>query len=427
MVVSQSLNMIGPTLDMIWVGQLGSAAIAGVGVAGMAVMMISSLLMGLGMGARAIIARYIGAGDSEGANHAAQQAFIVAGMFALIITPTGMLLAEPILILMGLEADVVAQGAAYMRVMLISEAILSFRMISEGIMQASGDTVKPMAMAVITRIIQVSLCPLFIFGIWLFPQFGVRGAAVADIFGQSIGLIFGLWVLITGRTRLRLSMKKFNFDPVMIWRMVKIGIPASVMGMQRSLGNLILMWIVVPFGTVAVAAHTLCQRIEMFILMPGLGLGMGSGVLIGQNLGAGRPERAEKSGWLAATVVEVFMICCSISILIWAEEIIGIFSPEPDVLVMGSLFMRIAAVGFFVFAFEPVFMNCLTGAGDTIPPMLATLLSFWVLQIPLAYYLPRITDWGVQGVRWGMAIGSIGNALSLAIYFKIGRWKRKKV
>ncbi|MFC1900314.1 MATE family efflux transporter [Chloroflexota bacterium] len=427
MLVSQSLNMIGPTLDMIWVGRLGSASIAGVGVAAMAVMLINSLLMGLQMGARAMVARAIGAGDKEAASHAAQQAFVVAGGFALVIVPLGMFLAEPILVIMGLEADVIAEGAAYMRLMFIAAAGMSFRMIVDGIMQASGDSVTPMRIAVVFRIVQATICPLLIFGVWIFPDMGVRGAAVAEIIGQVVALSIGIRALFGGHTRLRLTVKDFHLDPGIIWRIVKIGIPASIMGMQRSLGNLVLVKIIVPFGTVAVAAHTLCQRMEMFILMPAMGIGMGSGVLAGQNMGAAKPDRAEKSVWIAAGVVEGLMVCSSICILLWAEHLIGIFGPEPEVRALGAQFLRIATAGFVVFGFEPVLMHSLSGVGDTLPPMLATVISFWVLIIPLGYFLPQITDLGVHGVRWAMAIGMIAIALSLVAYFKLGRWKRKKV
>ncbi len=427
MLISQSLNMIGPTLDMIWVGRLGSASIAGVGVSAMAVMLINSLLMGLQMGARAMVARAIGAGDTGAASHAARQAFVVAGCFALVVVPVGMLLAEPILVLMGLEADVVTEGAAYMRLMFIAAAGMSFRSIVDGIMQASGDSVTPMRIAVVFRILQASLCPLLIFGVWIFPDLGVRGAAVAEITSQVIALTIGIRALFGGHTRLRLTIKDFNIDLRMIWRIVKIGIPASIMGMQRSLGNLVLVKIIVPFGTIAVATHTLCQRIEMFILMPAMGIGMGAGVLAGQNIGAQKPDRAEKSVWIAAGVVEGMMVCGSLCILLWAEQIIGIFGPEPEVRVLGAKFLRIAITGFVFFGFEPVLMHSLSGVGDTLPPMLATVVSFWVIIIPLGYFLPKITDLGVYGVRWGMAIGMIAIALSLVTYFKLGRWKHKRV
>ncbi|MFC2039125.1 MATE family efflux transporter, partial [Chloroflexota bacterium] len=294
MIVSQSLNMVGPTIDMIWVGRLGAASIAGVGVSAMTVMMANSIMMGLGMGARAMVSRAMGAGDIEGAQHAARQAFVVACGYGVVIVPVGIFIAEPLLVAMGLEPDVVAEGAAYMRLMFVGAVFMAFRSIVEGIMQASGDAVTPMRIAVLFRIIQVVLCPFLIFGWWIFPQMGVRGAAAADIFAQIIGLSIGLTILFSGKSRLRLTLRDFSFDLTTIWRIVKIGIPSSVMGMQRSLGNMVLMWIIAPFGTISVAAHTLCQRLEMFILMPGLGLGMGSGVLAGQNLGAGQPDRAEK-------------------------------------------------------------------------------------------------------------------------------------
>jgi putative MATE family efflux protein len=383
--------------------------------------------MGLGMGAKAIIARFIGAGDSAGANHVARQAFVICAGFALIMVPVGMFLAEPILAIFGVEADVIAEGAAYMRIMLVGSVSMVFWMMIEGIMQASGDTQTPMRIAVLFRIVHVVLCPFLIFGWWIFPYLGVSGAAVTNVVSQGLGLVPGFWILFSGRTRLRLTMKNFSLDPSMIWRIVKIGIPATIGGMQRSLGNMIIMWFIVPFGTIAVAAHTICQRVEMFVMMPAMGLGTGAGVLAGQNLGANQPARAEKSGWLAAGVVECFLICFSGAILLWAEQIIGIFGPEPEVVELSATFLRIAVAGFVVFGLEPVMMSCLSGVGDTLPPMLATVLSFWIIQIPLAYFLPQVGNLGVYGVRWGMAIGMMGAAIPLAIYFKMGRWKRKKV
>jgi len=204
MVIGQSFNMIGPTLDMIWVGRLGSASIAGVGVSSMAVMLVNSLMMGLGMGARAMVARNIGVGDYNGANHTAQQSFIIATIFAGCIVPTGILLARPILILMGLETDVVDEGAAYMRVMFVGAVVMTFRMIVESIMQASGGSVTPMWIAFLTRIFQAILCPFLVFGLWIFPDMGVSGAATADVVAQSSGLVVGFVILFTGRTRLKL-------------------------------------------------------------------------------------------------------------------------------------------------------------------------------------------------------------------------------
>ncbi len=419
--------MLGPTIDMIWVGRLGAAAIAGVGVSGMAVMLLNSMMMSLNMGSRAMIARFIGSGDIEGANHVARQSFVIVAAFAVILVPIGIFLAEPILILMGLEPDVVAEGAAYMRILFVGGAAMAFRMMTEGIMQASGDSITPMWLAVTFRVFHIILCPFLIFGWWFFPHMGVSGAAMTNVLSQSLGLVLGLMVLFRGRTRLQLSLKGFRIDPVIIWRIVRIALPASISGMQRGLGQLVIMWFIVPYGTFAVAAHTLCQRVEMFIMMPGMGLGMGGGVLAGQNLGAGKPDRAGKSVWLALAVVEGFVVFCAAAILLWAESIIGIFGPEPAVVEVGSVFLRIAAAGFFVFSAEPVLMVSLSNVGDTVPPMLATVLGFWMVQVPLAYFLPQLTELGVYGVRWGMVVGMFFSALALVIYFKLGRWKHKRV
>ncbi len=256
---------------------------------------------------------------------------------------------------------------------------------------------------------------------------GVSGAAMTNVLSQSLGTAIGLWILLTGRSRLRLTFSEFYFDSSIIWRLVKIGIPASVSGMERSLSGLVLMRFMVPFGTVAVAGHTLCQRIEMILFVPVMGLGMGAGVLAGQNLGARQPERAVRSGWLAAGLAEGFIVACSLAILLWAESMVRIFSANPDLVALASTFLRIAVAGLSMMGFIGVFMNCISSAGDTLPPMLVGLLGDWVLQIPLAFFLPRVTNLGVYGVRWAIATSMVVGAVIFITYFQMGRWKHKRV
>lgn len=427
LMIGQSLNQIGPTIDMIWVGRLSSAAIAGVGVAGMAIMILNSIMMALGIGARAIISRSTGAGDQSSANHAARQAYVVCFCFALIMVPVGMFFSEAILALFGVEPDVISEGGAYLRILLTGSIMMVLWIMTESVMQASGDSMTPMKIAIFFRLVHIGLCPVLIFGWWIFPEMGVRGAAFTNIITQGLGLVIGFWVLFTGRTRLHLTLKNFSIDPPMIWRIVRIGIPVSIGGMQRSFGDMIIMWLIVPFGTFAVAAHTIGMRVMMFVMMPAIGFGTGAAVLAGQNLGAGQPDRAERSGWLAAGLVQCWLLCFSGIILLWAEELMGIFGPESGVVKLGADFLRIATVGFLFFGLEPVLMSVLSGIGDAIPPMLTTVLNFWVIQIPLSYFLSRFTGFGVYGVRWGMVAGMIGAAVVLAVYFKTGRWKYKNV
>ncbi|MFC2015129.1 MATE family efflux transporter [Chloroflexota bacterium] len=427
MMLGGSFNMMGPTIDMIWVGKLGTAAMAGVGVSGMAVMVVNSLRMGLQTGTRAMIARYVGAGDEEGANHVAQQAFVVSAVFSTLMAAIGIFLAEPILLLLGVEADVVSEGAAYMRILFIGSIGMSFRMMAEGVMQASGDSYSPMKITVIFRLFHVVLCPFLIFGLWIFPRLGVSGAATTNVISQGLGAAIGLWILFTGRTRLQISLKNFRLDGDVIWRMVKVGIPASVAGAERSFANLMLMWFIVPFGTAAVAAQSLAQRIDMFIHMPTMGLGQASGVLAGQNLGGGKPDRAERTSWLAAAMVTGIM--AFVSILIWfgAEYVIRIFNTEPELVKITGNFLRIQIVGYMVFGMVIILMQSLNGVGDTIVPMLTTLITMWGIQVPLAYVLPRTTNLGVYGVRWAIVTSNLARAVIYGTYFKLGRWKRKQV
>ena len=427
MIISESFWAVGITVDMIWVGKLGVASIAGVGVAGIIVMLAMAARWGLSVGSRAMVARFIGAGDEKGANHVAQQAFVISGIYAIVMAAIGVFLAEPILSLMGLEADVVGEGAAYLRIQFVGSAAMSFWMMGEGIMRASGDAVTPMKVIIIARFVHLVLAPFLIFGWWIFPRWGVSGAATANLVGYSLGMALTLWFLFTGRTRLWLTLRDFHLDLNIIWRIVKIGIPASVMGIQRTFGRFVLVWVMTPFGTLAVAAHTLAQRIEIFLYLPGMGMGAAAGVLVGQNLGAAQPKRAEKGGWLAVGLVEGFMLICAVAVLLWAESIIRIFSTETGLVEIASTFIRIEAAGYLVMGFVAVLPMCISGAGDTLPPMLFSLLMIWVVLLPLAFFLPQVTNLGMYGVRWAIVASVVAGAVAYTTYFRLGRWKRKRV
>jgi putative MATE family efflux protein len=427
MVVSNSLMMLGPTIDMVWVGRLGSASVAGVGVAGIAVQLVMAGMMGLTMGMRAMIARFIGQGDVSAANHVARQALVLSAAVAIIMALVGEFFAEPILAVFGLEAEVVAQGAAYMRVMFIGSAAMAFRMMAEAVMQASGDAMTPMTISIVYRLFHVALCPFLIFGWWIFPRMGVVGAATTNVISQSLSVVLGMWVLFSGRSRLRLSLRNFRLDPNIIWRIVKIGFPALISGIQRTFSQFFLMFFMAPFGTIAVAAHSLIQRIEMFLFMPGMAFGNASGVLVGQNLGANQPDRAEKSAWLALGLVEAIMVVCSALLLLWPEATIRIFNSEPDLVNMGGIFIRIAVAGYVVLGLQSVLMQSISGAGDTFPPMIISLVTVWAVQLPMAYFLPKVGDLGAYGVRWAVSSGMIVGSVAYLAYFRLGRWKRKKV
>jgi putative MATE family efflux protein len=427
MIISSLLLNLGPTIDMIWVGKLGSTAIAGVGVSGMVVMVVNGLIMGLFTSLRAMLARFVGAKDEHAASHVTQQAFVIGIAFSLFMAIIGIFLAKPILIMMGVEADVVAEGAAYLRIQFVGVITLALLTVTQTVMQASGDAVTPMKISIAYRFFHIALSPFLIFGWWIFPRLGVSGSAITSVFSQGIGGALGLWVLFTGRTRMRISLSNFRLDGNVIWRMVKIGIPASLNSMERSLANVVLMWFIVPFGTLSVAAHSIMTRVESFIQMPAMGLGQASGVLAGQNLGAGKPERAEKTGWLAAIWFTGVMLIGSVALWFWAEPIVRVFNSEPGLVKITSAFARIQIWSYFAYGFSLVLSQCLNGVGDTMIPLAIALSTMWLVQVPMSYFLPRHTNLGVYGVRWGIVAGIAMRGVISAVYFKLGRWKRKKV
>ena len=427
MMITQALTVLGPTLDMIWVGKLGAASIAGVGVSCMVFQFMSVARMGLQTGTRAIVSRSIGANHEKEANHVAQQYFVINVVFSILMAVIGIFLSRQILILLRLEADVLAEGTAYLRIQLIGMVTMSFQMMGQSLMQASGDAQTPMKIAIGSRILHAVLAPFFIFGWWLFPNLGVSGAALTGVLSQGIAGALGMWMLYTGRTRIHLTLRNFQFDFGMIWRIVKIGIPAMINGTERTSATLLVMWFVVPFGTAAVAAHALMDRLDRFLHMPAMGLGLGAGVLAGQNLGAGKPDRAEKTGWLAAGLFTGAMAVVSAIIWFWPEAIVRLFNTEPELVEVAVYFLRIQIVALMTFGFVQTLMQCLNGVGDTWIPMLNTLITLWGVQMPLAYFLPQVTGLGVYGVRWAMVAAVVARAAVFAIYFKTGRWKRKMV
>jgi putative MATE family efflux protein len=412
---------------MIWVGKLGSVSVAGVGVAGTAIELVTGAMMGLTMGMRALIARFIGAGNIDSANHVAKQALVLTIGYAILLALVGTFFAESILNLFGLAPDVVAAGVAYMRIQLIGAVAMVCRMTAEGVMQASGDTMTPMRIAIVYRLFHVTLCPFLVFGLWLFPRLEIQGAATTNIVSQTLGLSLSFWVLLSGRSRIRLTLRNFHIDPGMIWRIVRIGLPAMVGGIQRTLSNFFLMLFMAPFGTIAVAAHSINLRVEMILFMPGMAFGMASGVLAGQNLGARQPDRAEKGIWMAVGLVQSLMVVLSVVMLVWAEGVISIFNSEPSTVAMGSNFLRIAVVGYFLMGLMFVLMQSLTSTGDTMPMMIMSIGTAWAVTLPLAYFLPRMADLGPLGVRWAMVAGIVVGAVATVIYFRLGRWKTRRV
>jgi len=427
MTVSTTIMMIGPIIDMIWIGKLGSAEIAGVGISSIVVGLINSLIMGLFTGLRALVARFVGAGDKEQANHVAQQAFVIGVAISLLMAVIGELFATNIMKLWDLEAAVVTAGATYMRIELIGTFTMSFGMLASNIMQASGDSQMPMRVTVGERIFHIILCPFLIFGWSFFPQLGVAGAALSGVIAQGLGGAVLLWILFTGRTRLQVNFHNFKFDWGMIWRIAKIGIPSSLGGIHMNIGSMVFMWFIAPFGTLAVAGHNLVSRVDMFVLMPAMGLGTAAGILAAQNLGAGQPGRSGRTAWIAIGWFTALMAVFSVIIWFWAENIVRIFNPEAELIEIASVFLKIQIASYIFNGLIMVMMSVMNTVGDTLIALIIDLTTMWGIRVPLAILLPKIGNLGVYGVRWALVADTVFSAIVFIFYFFSGRWKRKKV
>jgi Na+-driven multidrug efflux pump len=213
----------------------------------------------------------------------------------------------------------------------------------------------------------------------------------------------------------------------MIWRIVRIGVPNSIIGVERTFGRLMLMGIVSPFGTVAVASHSLAQRMEFVFYVPSMALVTASSVLVGQNLGAKLPQRAEKGAWLAGATATSLMLVTAVPVLIWTEYVIRVFNSEPELVRVAATFVRIETAAYVMMGMSTVLQQSIQGAGDTVPPMFVSIASIWVIQIPVAYILSNHTSLGVYGARWAIVAGTLLGLICYLVYFRMGRWKHKRV
>jgi putative MATE family efflux protein len=427
MILSSTLNMLGPTIDLIWVGRLGDDAVAGVGIAGMAVMLMQSLVMGLFVGLQAMIARSIGAGDTKAAVHAARQGLVISTAVSIIMAVVGWLFAESILNMVGASPEVIKIGGPYLRIMLIAAVTMSFQWMANATMVASGDTIRPLWISAAFRAFHVALCPFLVFGWWIFPELGVNGAAWTNVLSMGVGAVIGLWFLFSGKTRLRLSLSGFRLDFRTMWQMIKIGIPASISSVDRTLIGFVLITLVTAFGTLSVAAHTIGQRVDMFFLMPVMAFGQAAGILAAQNLGAHQPERAIRTAWLAAGYFSALMVFIVAALWFWAEYVTGIFTNEPELIALGSTYIRIQLVGYLVFSLVMVTWQTLNIVGDTVVVMIISLITNWGIGLPLAIFLPKVSNLGVKGIWWAMVIVLVIRAVIYTVYFMMGRWVRKKI
>ena len=425
--VEASLNVVDQLADLVWAGRLGSRAIAGLGVAQTYTQLVMMLRHGMDLAIRAMISRAVGAGDLRLANHAALQGLTLSLLISLVITIVGIVFTDPLLRITGVSDEVIALAATYMRVQFLARAFLGLRMTGGAMLQSAGDAVTPMRSTVVTRVIHIGLSPFLVFGWWWFPNLALPGVAVADLLAQLVGCEMVYVPLFRGTSRLRLSLRGYRVDPPFLWRLMKIGAPAAIAGAERGFAQLALLFMVTPFGDLAVAAFSITRRVETLFHAGSRGLGQASGTLIGQNLGAEQPERAKQTLAWALVYAASIGVVMGVAIMIFPRPVLRIFNSEPELLDVAVVWLQIQGIAFLFMAPSFVFQQSFNIAGETIGPMVVTLIAFWGVQIPFAWGLSQHTGLGQYGIAWSIVLSMVvRNGLFVPLTFW-GRWLRVKV
>ncbi|HOI12888.1 MAG TPA: MATE family efflux transporter [Methanoculleus sp.] len=409
-------------VDLFFVGRLGSEAIAGVAMSTSIVMVLMTVIIGVVTANTAFVSRYYGAKDYDMVAKGVSHTLILGLVFSIFLSAIGILYAEDMLLLLGAEPSVALLGASYLTVLFTGSVTLVELWVINSTFQSCGDATTPMLLVVLANIINIALDPLLIFGYGIVPACGVAGAAYATIISRSVAFAIAFGLLLSGRTPIPFSLRtKFEFS--LAWRLIRVAVPNSVQSGLRSVTFLAMMAIVAVFGTAALSAYGIVGRLELVALMPGFGIATATAVIVGQNLGAKKPERAEAGVRLSALMNGGFMAVMGAVFYLAAPVIVEVFDPSGASTEIGVSYMQTVAP-FYVFIAVAIILGfALNGAGDTKKPMYATLFSMVLFQVPLACILPGLLGIGIAGVWLAVICGAILQTGILFSMYRHGGWK----
>ena len=426
MMLEMSMESIFAVVDIAFVARLGTDAIAAVGITEALITVLYAVAVGLGMGVTAMVSRRIGAKQRDAAASVAGQAIWIAAVLSLVIGVSGAVYAADMLRLMGATAGVIETGTGFAAVLLGGSASILYLFLLNAAFRGAGDASVALRSLWLANGINIVLDPCFIFGLGPFPEMGVTGAAVATTIGRGIGVVYQLWYLFDGRGRLQFQFRNLAIAPPLVKRMLIISAGGVGQFLIATSSWIIIMRIIALYGSTAVAAYTIALRMFEFVWLPSWGLGNAAATLVGQNLGAQKPRRAEQSTWRAARYNTIFMTVVGILLIAFAPTIVGLFSSDDEVLRYGISCLRILGVGIPMYAIGMIITQALNGAGDTTTPTVINFVCFWMLQIPLAFWLASNISMGPNGVFLAIVLSeSLVTVLSVVI-FRLGRWKHQQ-
>jgi putative MATE family efflux protein len=427
MILEMVLESLFAVVDVFWVSRLGADAVATVGLTESVLTLVFAVGMGLGMSTTAMVARRIGEKDHEGAGIAAAQAVFLGLIASLALGLPPLLLAPKLLKIMGATPSIVAVGANYTRIALGGSGVVLLLFLNNAIFRGAGDAAIAMRLLWVSNILNLILDPCLIFGLGPFPRMGVTGAALATFSGRGIGVLYQFYRLGKGTERLRIAARHVRIQADVLWRLVRVSLTGILQFLIAQASWIGLIRIVGLFGASALAGYTIGIRIVIFAILPSWGLSNAAATLVGQNLGAGHPDRASSAVWRTGFWNMIFLGSVGILFIVFTPQIIGIFTQDPPVFRYAVACLRIFSCGNMAFAYGMVMLQAFNGAGDTLTPTYINLFGFWMLELPLAWWLAMHTSLQVNGVFLSVVIADTAIVAVSILLFRQGRWARQRI
>jgi len=427
MILEMAMESVFAVADAFFVSRLGADALATVGLAESMLTLVYGVALGLAMGTTAMVARRIGEKRPEAASVVAVQAVALAVVLSLVTGIPAFMYGGRLLALMGASPSIIAVGSGYTSILLGTNLVIMLLFVHNAIFRGAGDASFAMRALWFANLINLVLDPCLIFGLGPFPELGLTGAAIATTIGRGSGVLFQLWLLRSGRGRVKVERGAWRVRPDIMLRLLRLAATGAGQFLVATASWVVLIRIVSTFGSSAVAAYTLAVRIILFALLPAFGVSNAAATLVGQNLGAGEPRRAENSVWLTGLYTSIFLAGVMVLFLFFGEYLVRLFTTEPVLVAQASACLRVISYGYIFYAWGMVMIQAFNGAGDTVTPLWINLGCFWACEIPLAWFLSQHTSLGLTGVFWSVAFSEMLLAVISMAVFRRGTWKTRTV
>ncbi|MCB0474453.1 MAG: MATE family efflux transporter [Flavobacteriaceae bacterium] len=427
MILEMVMESVFALVDIFYVSRVSVNAVATIGLTESVVTLVYAISIGLSMAATAVVARRIGEKDRKGANETAVQVLFLGITVALMISIIGILYPKEILSLMGAEPDLIAEGYGYTKVLLGGNITIMLLFLINAVFRGAGNASIAMWTLVLSNGLNIILDPIFIFGLGPIPKFGVEGAAIATTIGRGTAVLWQLIVLFKGWGIIKIAVRDFALKLAVMLNLIKVSLGGIGQFLIGTSSWVFLVRIMSEFGSEVLAGYTIAIRVMMFTLMPSWGMSNAAATLVGQNLGAEQPDRAERSVWKTGKYNAWFMGMVSLGYIFFAKYILGWFTDEPEVIKYGTMCLQIVAAGYIFYAYGMVVIQSFNGAGDTKTPTYINFVCFWLFQLPFAYIAAMVLDMGPTGVFIAITIAETLIAIIAVILFKKGKWKTVKV